>query len=56
VDRFLISRSVPGVGKIMGFGKHLDSNAGSSMPISETTEKPVRAVPMSGDDIIDSLK
>jgi hypothetical protein len=56
IVKLLISRSIPGIGTIQGFGKHLDSNAGPSMPVSETTKKQVGAVPMYGDDIIDSIK
>jgi len=56
MDQFLILRSIPGVGKVMGFGQHLDSNAGPSMPVSETTGKQVGAVPMYGDDIVDSIQ
>jgi len=56
MDKFLIFRSIPGVGKVMGFGQHLDSNAGPSMRVSETTEKQVGAVPMYGDDNVDNIK
>lgn len=43
MDIILISRGIPGLGKIQGFGRHLDTDAGPSMPASESIENPDRA-------------